>query len=219
MIDLNKVEKVLFTPRQSGLTISCSVGLQGTPNGFNKTGINISEYKERKTLYINTSDYLVFKQRNDDESNVVSFSYQNMSELKNFFGTALEFLGEDVFHEIDGGLVVSSEYANQSIIVNNGFGNQDQTTLRAKPTVVDEDGILYKGIVIYVGSINFPCFLLEEQVYSLQEYIESFNLEAISILLTTMAFQSQNVIKRNSGSASSSVVKKSSAKRRRDHVK
>lgn len=198
---VESITKAIFYPAKN-FTIKHRVVFGQTNNDkTRKSELYVSETKTQKysnlskvtNLYLDTKDYLVFQYGNYNDNGLeIYISYPHIDRVKKMFRNATKWFYsktyKDLFIVKNKKLVLGAEFKGLFFDALDLIGG---TALRIEPSTVHVGEEIVEGGVLYFNDETNFIELTYEQIDTIADFLESFNLYQSSLALTNFVYSQQ----------------------------
>ena len=201
--NLEKIEELILRPAKN-FTIKNTVilGRRNSKNGFRIDCFKENAYKSNKydnykylgNLYMESSDFLVFSCKNDENNKTTEIysSYQHIQKIRNGFNTMVEEIENAFIEDEDGVIILKEEYENFIVEINNLVnGHSIKLVFDVN---YDEDEVSRKycrAVTIFFNEEVFYTTITDEDLQGITYFLNNFNLLSSSQHLKQMAYMQQ----------------------------
>jgi hypothetical protein len=153
----------------------------------NYTSSRYSDVSKLSSMSLETSDFVFLEKLNYEkgvENEKIFMSYPHIFKMKRALRNVLKwFYGdeyEDMYLYNGNVLTFNSDFGNEKEEVYNLVGNK---SVHIIPDVIEIEGVQYEGVTMFLNSLDVSVQMTIDQVESLQDFFDSFNLYQSSLQL------------------------------------
>jgi len=202
--NLEKIEELILRPAKNFIIKNTVVlGRRNSKNGFRIDCFKENVYKSNKydnykylgSLYMESSDFLVFNCKNDENNSSVEIysSYQHIQKIRNGFNTMLEHLDEAFYEDKEEGIITLKPEYETFVVDINGLVNNHSIKMIYNVNY-DEDAVSHKyekAVTIVFNDEAFYTTITDENLQGITYFLNNFNLLSSSQHLKQMAYMQQ----------------------------
>lgn len=201
--NLEKIEELILRPAKNfSIKNTVILGRRNLNNGFRLDCFKESVYKSNKygnyqylgNLYMESSDFLVFNCKNDENNKVVEIysSYQHMQKIRNGFNKMVEAIDDAFYENADGVVTLNSDYEGYVVEITRLIN--DHSIKMVFDVVYNEDAVsnqYERGITIFFNDEAIYTTITDENLQGIAYFLNNFDLLSSSQHLKQMAYMQQ----------------------------